>query len=536
MIKRETKYGKEFIFKNKFVKNRIPPNDRKLDSFLKFKYTLVSHLHLERLFKKKSWYHSLHIHWGKTDNELDEFYKKQAQEAKIFNRDDLCLEHLVIYDLLPKEYLDDYRNKYIKFRAVSQKKHIHNRTLNQINESFDRMQNSRISGSWHNMDFFAIEENSPLSKYFDYFTLQFIGLTESFFIIKYCVDTNEFTKNELSEILTSIVDKEILCISNDKWWKKKSFAGCYCYHVGDDAKTYALENYILELKNEFWQVIKESLISDFFNEKNIPPSVEAYSSKTLDEKADDILSLLATRSFGNVEYNKVQKVYFIPAIHIRKGISLNNSKIIADFKQFENDGHGLYDFLSIEDVIYKDFADFFVLRALTYPISKLVYQAQRKVNKNVYKKAQYDSLIKLKLELDKAIYFYRRLYAEVSPYCGIKDRIDHKFWNYKNKFANVFDEKHPELPKVNSFETMYRELQYDIKEKHNLLENIYKHFEENAKAVESRYNYKIVKWTLIVTCLSLVVTILFAGNPNLYESIKNSLTTVCSEIKNLFTK
>ena len=72
---------------------------------------------------------------------------------------------------------------------------------------------------------FGIKDSTALGGRFEYFRMEAIGLTESFFIIRYVLHVNENANKELEKILKANVYKEVVCISNDKWWKKKSFAG-----------------------------------------------------------------------------------------------------------------------------------------------------------------------------------------------------------------------------------------------------------------------------------------------------------------------
>ena len=58
-----------------------------------------------------------------------------------------------------------------------------------------------------------------------------------------------------------------------------------------------------------------------------------------------------------------------------------------------------------------------------------------------------------------------------------------------------------------------------IKEKNDLIDTIYSHFDENSRMIESLYNYKIVKWTLIIATLTLLATIFLANNSEILNQI-----------------
>ena len=262
----------------------------------------------------------------------------------------------------------------------------------------------------------------------------------------------------------------------------------------------------------------EYIHSFFFTWENIPPSIEIYASETLEKKQEKILELLSSRHHGNSEYCEKHKTYFIPSVLSYEQKPLNNSKIIADAKQFESD-HGLYNFLDIEETICKKIADYFLLEGLIKQASQLIYESQRKVNRNAYRKGRFNSLLDIKLDVEKQLYFYRRLFRELNSKKPSEDQIAYKFEKYSQFFTNPLGEKHPELASYYSFEHLYKGVFYNIEDKYGLMESVYSHFDENAKIIESRYNYRIVKWTFIVGVVSLLATILLAGDPCVLDQL-----------------
>ncbi len=518
----KTKQGKEFVFNNKFAQKRISSNDRKLNTLFKIKYKLVTFFHLKRFIKKKSWYTMLDYHWGRKNRLPNSSDKKRLSQSIRLSQKDLKLQELVIYDLIPREYLDEYKRKYFKFKNAFAAPTITSTIPKEIHDRFFNMENSQAVGSWHNVDHFLIKSNTSLGSKFYGFQIEFFGLTESFYIVRYVLNINDTANNDLEKILRSTVYKEAVCFSNDKWWKKKGFGGCHCYDIGFDAKFYTIEDYILELKALFWKAINKYLRSFFFNWDNIPPSIEIYSSQTVEKNDEKILEILAQRNNDKLEYCESHKTYFIPSKEQYRQKPLNNSKIVADYKQFESD-NGLYDFLHIEETVCQNFAEYFVLDGLSYQTTNLIYQSQRKVNRNIYRKSRLNSLLNIKSDVEKEMYFYRRLYNELHLHNDSEDFMQYKFNEYKKCFVNVFAPKNPKFALSHSFENMYKGIFYNIKEKYTLIEAIYAHFDENAKIVESRYNYRIVKWTLIVAVVSLLATILLSGEPCLAEQAWKNL-------------
>lgn len=514
MIIKETKRGKEFLTKNLFSKNRISKDNRRLTLFLKIRFWIVTFFHIQKFYENKSWYKLLEHHFKKAD--CEEVQHPRIKEKIILTKEDLVLEELIVYDLLPKEYLPEFQRKYIKFKNTASKQFIFNRMEKDVNESFETMTNSRATGCWYNVDQFVLDENDDLFMYFTSVSLQTIGLTESFYILKYTLRVNEKANKILENLLQANVHKSVQCISNGRWWKRKSLAGCYTYDFGDDAKAYAHEDFILELKSVFWDTVHRRLFSKFFNWKVIPPSIEIYSSKNLSSNSENILNFMCMRGRTDIEVNDKNTVFFIPVQHERKGKGSYNSKLIADISEFDGrDKNGLYSFLDVEETICQNLAEYFVLDALNNHISEAIYTAQLQINKTIYEKEKLESFIKIKRRIDKKLYFFKRLYSEIIPFTKSKTSNNYFLNQYESFFKNKYALNNPDLKHTYTFVEKYKSMFFIIREKHNLINEIYKHFKENSELIESRYNYKTVKWTLIVCFLTLIATILFANNSQL---------------------
>ena len=514
---KETQKGKTIIFKNKFSVNRVEKNDRKLDLFLKTKYKLIKLFRLDKFYRKKSWFDLM-------DFFLNRFNNKENEEEFHSSVKGLKLQNIVLYDLLPKEYLSDYQNKYIRFRTKYMKKHYMNRNIRNIRESFSRMANHRGEGNFYNVDLFWVKEGTSLGNYFQQFSLQLIGLCESFYIIKYKLNVNENANKHLEQILETNSYKEPQCVSSGRWWKKNSFAGLQSYDEIRISKKYEIENFSLELKESAFKLIKKKLITKVFDWDNIMPSIEVYSTNNLNE---NILTFIGQNFLCGIEHNLSKSLYFIPSNEDIYKKSLNSSVIIAKEDMFENQDYSEDKYPFCEKLISKEYADFFLLDGLRKIVDKKIYDSHLKINKIIQTKRRMKSSIRLKLSVEKELYLYRRLYEELS-----NDKYKEKYNKKKNKHYNKImtnkevDEKGLIKYPFN-FENMYEFIFDNIQTKNNLINKIYLHFEENSKMIESYYNYTIVKWTLIIGLLTLLVTILFAENSYLLNSI-------CEFIKKLF--
>lgn len=516
----DTPRGNEFIFHNKFSKYRISSDDRKLSSFLHFKYKLINKLRLNKLYKKNSWYRTMNFHWAEPCPEEFARTKSRTEQQALLSKDDLQLKSIIIYDLLPKEYLKDFQERYYKFRSIFVESSVFNRSEKQVSESFCQMENSRVVDCLFHFDGFFIKPETELGKYFSYIDLVAIGLTESYFILKYTLSVTITVNDFLVYILGKNIYKAPICLSNGKWWKKHSFSGCALYDFGNESKSYVLEDYILQLKSIFWKQVEKRMFSKFFSWEMIPPSIEVYSSKTLYQNSKNILSVLSSHCGFTIEQNDDGSVYLVFASDNGLSSSIHNSKIIADIKEFEGENKGqLYSFLYTEDLICKHLADYFILEAVNTRISNSIYAAQLQINKVVGSKRKLKSYLKIKFDIDKKLYFYKRLCHELVKQSKSKTQNHVVLEEYKNIFVNKLNKDNPELMYPFDFSATYTSLYYVLLEKNTLLKSIYEHFDENTKIVANRFNYNLVKWTFWIAFLSLVATILFANNSYVLNAI-----------------
>lgn len=505
----ETKHGLQFVFNNKYEKLLKPQNDIMLNRFLKFKYKVITKLKLSKFFKKKSWFATMDRYWSIPKRELEGYDKEHKEKSTKLTLDDLKLNSIVMYDLLPKEYLNDYENKYLKFKNYFSLKHFTNHRVKDIKDSFQSMRNSKGAGSWYNIDYFTIKEKTPLSFYFKYFSIEMLGLSESFYIIKYSLTLSDNANTIFEKIIKSDIYKDAFCISQDKWWKSKSFVGCIPYHMNNEDKRLVIQEYLLEIKSIFFKTIQKHLFSKIFNWKKIMPSIEIYSTKDLKNKDKTVMQFIENFNMCGEECNKEQTLFFMTPTRNRHFDNLNTSKIIADSTLFERKDGGTYDFMLYEELICKNHGDFFLLETLSYYVNEEIYQAHLKINNAIQNKFKLSNLINLKFKLEKNMYFYKRLYEELNN----KEKIDNILkWNSKDYDQYMINSLQLQEKKVRfiGFKDVYKSVYNNINDKNLLIKKIFAELDSNASLLESRYNYRTIKWTLIVSIIALLATIVCA--------------------------
>lgn len=522
---KETKNGLQFIFKNKFIYGLQSKNDIRLNRFLKLKYNLIKKLKISNLFKKKSWFATMDRHWSIPMLELEEHEQLEKEKNNNLSLDDLTLNGIVMYDLLPKEYLNDYENKYLKFKNHFSSKHFTNKRVKDIKDSFQSMKNSKGAGSWYNIDHFTIKGKTSLSLYYKNFSIEMIGLSESFYIVKYFLTLSDNANKLFEKIIKSDIYKEAYCISQDKWWRTKSFAGCIPYDINNEAKRKTIQEYLLEIKSVFFQTIQKYLFSKIFNWGQIMPSIEIYSSNDLKSKYKKIRELIGNININGDECNKEQTLFFMTPTRDRHLDNLNASKIIVDSTLIKSNKRGFNDFMLYEDLICKDYGDFFLLETLSYYVDEKIYLSHLKINKAIQKKFKLSNIIGLKFKIEKDLYIYRRLYEELNNKEIIDRLLKWKNDDYDKYMINSY-QLQEECIRFIGFKDVCKSIYYIIREKNTLIKKIYAELDNNVSLLESRYNYRTIKWTLLIAVITLFATIMCAKDFYLLIKLWNLIQSI----------
>lgn len=527
-----------FKFDNKFSKNKVSCNDRILKrlTLLKYKvikflgkYKFINKTKLYNKYKNKSIYRILELYYDKESEMFKNTINHQIEKNTIFIKGDLELNKIICYDLLPKEYLNDYLKKYMKFKKKFSKPCDFYILDFDIKNQFNNMIKSRDGGNWYNIDFLWLKNDCNLGKYFEKIKIQSIALTESFFVMKYELIVNERVNENLFKILSSNVFVEPEFFSNDKWYKKNSIAGLTnTGQATDEAKNSVIENFILELKAAFFKEIKKHLITIFFDWKNVIPSLEIYTSRSIIQKGDKIANVLEPYSSNVFEVNKGNTIYFIYKNKFSKKRFIDSTKIVADYDLMKSN-NGVYEFMDIEKLLTNSLADYYLLNGLENKISELIDDSQIKINKIINSKKTYNSLLKLKINIEKKLYFYRRLYLELERNVECKLENNRVISNYEKIFNNKFSLDNPDMNYPIKFKYRYEKVYFKIKQNNQLINTIYNHFDENSKLLEIRYNYKMVNWSLVVAIISLIVSIVFSFEPNVWKTILEFLQGLFSK-------
>ena len=255
------------------------------------------------------------------------------------------------------------------------------------------------------------------------------------------------------------------------------------------------------------------------------PSIEIYSSNDLKSKYKKIRELIGNININGDECNKEQTLFFMTPTRDRHLDNLNASKIIVDSTLIKSNKRGFNDFMLYEDLICKDYGDFFLLETLSYYVDEKIYLSHLKINKAIQKKFKLSNIIGLKFKIEKDLYIYRRLYEELNNKEIIDRLLKWKNDDYDKYMINSY-QLQEECIRFIGFKDVCKSIYYIIREKNTLIKKIYAELDNNVSLLESRYNYRTIKWTLLIAVITLFATIMCAKDFYLLIKLWNLIQSI----------
>ena len=486
----------EFVFLNKYILNCPTLEGQKYYSKFLNKYNYIKKKKISILFKKRSWFSTLEFF--NSDDFKNMIIKAQNKEEKIILKSkDLALDSIVFFDLLPKEYINVFLFKIEKLKDVFRKKDNKQKDYFDREDYLSNFKEKDVVNSWMIIDDFEIEDTNELKKYFSNIKIELIGLSESFLIIKYTVQVTKEVNETLEKIISSYIFESPEIYKTKK--RNKIRFGIRIYgDLHENAKRKAITNYIIHLKSIFFEKTNQIMKSIFFDWKVIIPSVQIY--KIDSDKIKYILKVYSSSDKG-VDFDMSKESCFLFEDNLNEKYASNSFSLFINKNQKNKID---FMFRDVCDLITNKFADYFLLNGLSRKINSLIYSSQLKINKNINIQSKFGSVLSLKLDIDKKLNFYRRLYNELSRFYKL-DKTNTKMESYMKYFDITYDEK------IHSycFLTMYTKMEKDIIDKCEFMGNIFNYFNENSKLIETRYNYGTIIITIIISLLTLICTVLF---------------------------
>lgn len=482
-IKLNKKRKKQFVLMNKFISFADKLENKKVPIFLKNPFKKYKN----KLIKSNK-YETLQRCF--TDNSIDIEYEN-------YKNKEIIPESIIIYDLLPKEYVGEFSKKYIKFKDNASDTNISilgKKSIKQIRDSFNKIGTRFSVSSYNNVDFFVFDKKHYLSKIFKNISVFTADISPSFLSISYKLELSEEMIYMFDKLSTSKVFREGHFIDNGNKGKKN-----YCFSMGGTdlfTKAQTIEDYFCEIKFEFLKFLKKELMSKLDDLNVVLPSVTIY-------KTENLSTLIKNRkklhSIGiktlDLHYNSAYETYIeIPNHSFDSNEKYNIINVLVDSKSYGKVNE-------VYNSLVYGFCDYYILGSLLPEYDKRISKTNEKINLMLQRKSKdYGSLIEIRKKTLNDFNLFDRLLDELFK----KETNTHEF-----NLHGVQD--YVPIESVGSVYTYSKKkeiLKWRLDVSSDGISQINDFFEYQLKTVESYSNFKIVKNSLWVAFFSLLVAIL----------------------------
>ena len=429
-------------------------------------------------------------------------YKANTYKSEIqIEQDDFVPKSIVIFDLLPKENVKDFSQKYIKFRERNRdkKQTFSVKSIKEIRDVFGKIATRFFSSSFYNIDHFLITEEHELSKYFSVFDFHACDLSPSFLCLSYTLTLNEKTKEIFGKIVHGNVFLEGHFI--DRGTKNKYNNAYTIGGTGWIAKPTEIEDFVCELKSYFLKTLRVELMSKLDEFNIVLPSTTIYKCKNVSSMVVDNSKLkelfrLTPQSF----YDKSKSVLIDAdnCLFNHGDRKLNIYNAFIDASWFDSTGSGKRNEYSVYEQLHYYFSKYYIMDALLPVYNDRISKTNADINLMLQSKCQgFRKLIKLKKDsiarltiFDRLLYEYLKIDNSVSIYEGAGFLCTQPFGT------------------INHFSNLFEILDKNLSSSYDGLSQIFNFFEKQLKAIESHANYKTAVFSLWVAISSLIVAII----------------------------
>lgn len=434
-------------------------------------------------YKKQINYESCNYHFSH-EYEREHFSDKDSFDF------DINLDYMYIYDILPKEEIYKYHEGIIEYSKICQ--HLIGVADEfSINNSFNDMANHNYQHSTHYLQYFVLSDKMLSYKWIENFSITFEQYSESFYLVTYKLNLKEQATAVLKDILTSLIlyepifhrakNKKVLSISSN--------------HMLSYNRKRAINDLILEIKYNFFNELNSYVPCFFHNHNIVPPSLGVYTFNNLETllKNNELMFLF---DFFKHDYDKCKANNII--VNFKYLGNTDANCCIVDKSFIDNEKYAL----SYLDNYFSSIAEYFIFHALSPYIEKTIIENQRLLNNLVYKKCSASKLLKGKIKTLKALNIYKRLVVANQKYTEnpIKD-------DYLINFENCFKECPLSKQFSNALALQIAEIKAKYADFENQINSLYQFYDDNLKAVESSTNIRLVRFTLIITAITLLATL-----------------------------
>lgn len=496
--------GKIYAYDNPYSRQRIPKKDIATTRRIKKKYTRVASLEkflqkkwprvfdpVKTLFmrglnayKKRIHYDFLQVVFSR-DYTNDNPYLDCLREAK--------LHSLCVYDILPKEQLSDFKKGLEELNDYQQP------IYNDLS-SLDKMQDQNEAGSSFGF-LLVLKKRDALAKYINSTILSFEEMDHGFYIITYKIILSDETSEEANKILSGNFKNEYLYshINIPQLWYRKygSFGG----------NKIELENFILGLKYQFFEMIGKCVPTFFLDNGIIPPHLIVVDSKGTPK--DELLKLFSFDSGKNKDEQMNHGDFdYKDGIFCNIGFTSYTKSHMHDYAIiFDSSVNSKYQYYAMNlEGYHVQLGKIIVAEVITEEIDKLIVKEQTRINKTLERRSlTTQSMLKTRLKAYQNIYLFRRL--EKALLESLKS--DNGMHGALKGFQNDYRSLRPDvLQDENGILYHRRILVYKMERQLINIDSLFEVFDVKLKLFESSSNIRLIRWTFILTIVSIIVALL----------------------------
>lgn len=489
-------------YKNKYILRQISETDLKWTKKKTKQYHTIKKLEKYKIFRtpqfkklKNPFFLLLErikkrINYNFIRDEFNTDYIRKHYSEKDNIDLDINLEYLYVYDILPKEDIYQYHEGIIKYSEIC-KHSIGVADEFSINRCFNDMANHNYRYCTHNLPYFLVKDTMLSYKWVEDIFIKFEQYSESFYLITYRLKLKEKVKEELKNILTSLV------LYEPTFFKAKSnrILSANSNFILSDNRKRALNELILDIEFTFINELNKHVPCFLHRHEIIAPTFGVYKIDSLNiiESNPQIMALF---NFNIHDHDKDKDKNIITNFGFLHNTDSYACMVNSSFFQEEEYA------LSYLDSFFFPLAEYLVFHTLNPVIEKLIINNQQKLNKLVADSCSVSKLLEAKIKTLQELNVYKRLISANQKY------DESPFINdYFENFEGCFDEGGLREKYSNALLFQLKNLKAKYTDFDTQINSLYQFYDDNLKAVESSTNIRLVRYTLILTAITLLATL-----------------------------
>lgn len=490
------------VYSNPYILQQFNKSDLRWTKKKRKHFNLINRLEDSKIFSTPKirnfanpFYTLLDKHKKKINYDFYKYHFSHDYEREHYSENDnldfdINFEYLYIYDILPKEDINKYHEGLIAY-SENCKHLIGVADEFSINRSFNDMANHNYKQATHNLQYFIISDKMQSYKWIDDIFIIFQQYSESFYLITYRLKLKEQATNELKAILNSLVLYEPLYHKT----RNKKLLSADNNHMLSFNRKRALKDLILEIEYNFISELNNYVPCFLHRHNIISPTLGVYIFDDLEKllKNKELMFLL---DFFTHDYDKRKDNNIIVNFKYLGETDANFCIVNRNFIEKEEYA------LSYLDNYFSPIAEYLVFHTLSPTIEKTIIKSQQDLNKLLACKCSASKLLKEKIKTLKTLNTYKRLISANQKYSEspfINDYIEdfencYKVCSLSKQFANAI------MLQLENIKAKYSDFE-------NQINSLYQFYDDNLKAIESSTNIRLVRFTLILTAITLLATI-----------------------------